>query len=150
MGDKNEHLRAVAEDYGLPVEVAGKALERAAAELTARQAAEFMANTRGIERLRSLEARFETRLAGFDLPVGGFTTPKQAADATTLGSTLRELQKLQRKMELPVTETPERVFQAEAMASAFRRHHDAETGALIPPRPRGRPRHSAADISASF
>jgi hypothetical protein len=92
-------------------------------------------------RLGILEAEFREGLDKMRLPPGGFTTQAEADAGARLGTTLRELQKLQRKLNLPVTETPERVKLAEAMASAYRRSHDKETGELIAPRgPGGRPR----------
>ena len=136
MGDKEEHLRAVAEDYGLPVEVARRALE-AAAEMTTH------GDTR-LSRLQVLQARYEKRLRELVLPPGGFTTKAQADAGATLGSTLRELQKLQDKLGLPMTETPERVLQAAAMASAYRGCHDKKTGAL------GRSWRSCAAFKADF
>jgi hypothetical protein len=141
MRDKNEHLRAVAEDYGLPVEVAGKALERAAAELTARQAGN---SARDVERVYRLQAQYEERLATLELPAGGFSTPEEAGAGSRLAGTLRELQKLQTKLGLPVTDTRDEVLRAASLASAYWQRHDKETGAFIPPHPRGRPRRKAS------
>jgi len=110
----------------------------ARAELSAQQlAAEIDDSTLGHRR-----RRFEKRLREIELPEGGFTTKEQAGAAALLATTLRELQKLERELGLPVTETPKRVREAEAMASAYRRSHDDETGEVIPPRPRGRPRRA--------
>jgi hypothetical protein len=90
-------------------------------------------------RLGRLLARYEKRLREIELPEGGFTTKEQAAAGARLAQTLRHLQNVQRDLDLPVTETPEKVSKAEALASVYRYRHD-ETGAFKPPRRRGRPR----------
>jgi|SRR5665213_3272942 len=100
-------------------------------------------------RLDGLELLYQQRLEASDLPSGGFTTKEQADAGALLATTLRELQKLQGKLGLPVTKTPERVLEAQAMASAYRRHHDKETGELIPPRRRGRPRRTSIQATSS-
>jgi tetratricopeptide (TPR) repeat protein len=95
-------------------------------------------------RLDGLRVLYGVRLeAATELPEGGFKTKAEADAAALLATTLRDLQKLERKLRLPVTETPERVREGEAMASAYRRSHDKNTGEVIPPRPRGRPRRRA-------
>jgi hypothetical protein len=111
--------------------------------LTAFAGAEGETTTPEDTRLDRLQARYETRLEKIDLPEGGFTTKAELKAAERLAGTYRDLVEVQAKLRLPVTEKPERVKKAEALASAYRRNHD-KTGAMIPVRPRGRPRRAAA------
>jgi hypothetical protein len=62
---------------------------------------------------------------------------RKAADR--LSSTFSDLQEVERQVGLPMTEKPEQVKRAEALASAYRRSHD-KSGAAIPVRRPGRPR----------
>lgn len=101
---------------------------------------------RELTRLGILNLEFEERLETLELPPNGFTSKAQADAAARLGTTLRELQKLQKKLGLPITATPESARTGKAMASAYYRSHDKETGDAIPSRPRGRPRRTEAQL----
>jgi hypothetical protein len=94
--------------------------------------------------LGRLQARYEKRLREIVLPKGGFTTKAEANAAGRLSKTLRDLQKIQRKLRLPVTVIPERVREAERLRTDYETHH-TKTGEVIPRRPRGRPRRHAAE-----
>jgi hypothetical protein len=83
--------------------------------LTALQVAE----AKDRARLDVLKLRFRHRLETIDLPKDGFKTKEQAADAARLAKTLSDMQELQAKLGLEVTEKPERVREAERMRGAF-------------------------------
>jgi ankyrin repeat protein len=93
-------------------------------------------------RLDGLLSECELQIDKLVLPPDGFTTKSDADAAARLATTVREVQKLQRKLGRTPMEMPEGVRIGEAMASAYRRSHDKETGKLITPsgRPGGRPR----------
>jgi tetratricopeptide (TPR) repeat protein len=105
---------------------------------------EATANTR----LSRLEGRFAKRLREIELPENGFTTLAQLKAADQLAKTYRDLRDVRRKLKLPEMEKPEAVAKAEALASDWRRHHD-KNGAVIPPRPLGRPRRIASGQTTS-
>ena len=98
-------------------------------------------------RLGRLQARYEKRLREIELPEGGFKTKEQSDAAHRLSTTLRDLQKVQTELGLPVAEKPEKVKKAEAMVSAYYGSHD-KTGAPIARRPRGRPRREETNPRA--
>jgi hypothetical protein len=135
-----------------------QAAAQAACETTTRAAAmprpkltrQQIREAKDIARLDGLLLVCQERLEEMELPESGFTTQAEADAGALLGTTWRELQKLQRKLGKPVTETPGKARLAEAMASAWRRSHDKETGKLIEPRgPGGRPRRWAQAGSPS-
>jgi hypothetical protein len=95
-------------------------------------------------RLSRLQGRFAKRLREIELPEDGFTTLAQLKAADQLARTYRDLRDVRSELKLPKIEKPEAVAKAEALASDWRRHHD-KTGAVLPPRPRGRPRRIAPD-----
>lgn len=93
-------------------------------------------------RLSRLQARYEQRMRDIILPPGGFTTKEQAKAAHRLSSTLRDLQRVQRELGLPLTQKPECVREAERLRQAYEHHH-TKGGEYIAPQPRGRPRRDA-------
>ena len=95
--------------------------------------------------------RYERQLPAAELPAGGFFQSKTQADAgASLGQALRDLQNVQARFGLPITEN-EKVRKAEAKAATYRRSHDPATGAFIVPRPRGRPRRNARqEVAPTF
>jgi tetratricopeptide (TPR) repeat protein len=97
-------------------------------------------------RLDGLLRRYEERLMEMNLPEGVIETKKEADAAARLATTLRDVQRLQAELRLPLTETPERVKQMEALAAVYRRSHD-KTGKPVVPKTRGRPRSSTPDPS---
>ena len=125
-------------------ETTGRATAAPRPKLTPEQVRE----TKARARLDGLQLRYEERLEAIELPSGGFTTKAQVKAADQLAGTYRALAEVQAVLNLPVTEKPERVATAEAMASAYRRSHD-ETGEVIPVRPRGRPRRAPEQVKAS-
>lgn len=120
-------LNTIALTLGLDFETAKDALARAASP------------AHEDTRLHRLEARYRKRLKQIALPAGGFKTKEDADAGALLAQTLRDLQKVQNELRLPVTATPLLVKEIEAAASAYRRSHELETGEPIPPKPRGRP-----------
>ena len=137
MGDKNEHLRTVADDEGLTVDQVREAIDAwkaAKGELTA------VIEDSPLARLR---LRFAKRLREIELPADGFSTKAQADAAHRLSATLYQLQATQTGLGLPVTEKPERVREAERLRTAYLRSHDG-AGLPVAVRPRGRPRRDAA------
>jgi acyl carrier protein len=134
----------------LPDSVLGDLWRVVAAELEARETDRATGEPRRMtqaeirraklqERLDGLQPKYEKRLGALELPLEGFTTKKQADEAAALATNLRDIQKLQLELGFPVTEWPDRVTEAESMASAYRRTH-TKTGESKPRRPRGRPR----------
>jgi hypothetical protein len=125
-------------------------LERASGETTGRATGEPRPKLTPDEirraklqsRLDGLQLKYEERLEALELPPEGFTTKKQAAAAATLATNLRRVQELQAELGFSVTEWPDRVSEAENMASAYRRTH-TKTGEIVPRRPRGRPRRTS-------
>lgn len=134
--------KPAADFFGLSVEEAINVLRKASAETLAR---ETTARASDDTRLGRLQARYERRLREIELPDGGFTTKAQVGAAHRLAQTFSHLQKVKSELGLPVTEKPEQVRKAEAMASAYRRSHD-KSGAAIPVRRPGRPRREAQAI----
>jgi hypothetical protein len=160
MGDAAHDLNALAANLGLTFEEAAAKLTarettgRATAEprpkLTPQQIREAkrqISEAKLQVRLDRLERRYEQRLKAIELPPGGFTTKKQADAAARLATNLRDVQKLQTELGCPVSEWPDRVTEAESMASAYRRTH-TKTGEIVPRRPRGRPRRNSSSEQA--
>ena len=89
--------------------------------------------------LGRLQLRYQQRLAALALPEGGFKTREQANAAGRLSKTLQDLQHLQARLGLKVTEKPPNVREAERMRMAFLRRYPAKPDASRPPRtPRSR------------
>jgi tetratricopeptide (TPR) repeat protein len=141
-------LKAAAARYGLSndvVEAIGELAANAVRETTGRVTGKLtpaeIRKRRDEARLDGLLLECEERIDELMLPPDGFTTKTDADAAARLAATVREVQKLQSKLGRTRMETPERVKVGEAMASAYRRSHDKETGEVITPRGAGgRPR----------
>jgi len=144
MGDKAEHLRAIAEDEGMTVDEVREALDAwkaAGGALTA-----VIADSP----LMRLRARFEDRLREVELPAeGGFTSKGQADAVTRLSSTFYQLQNVEAGFGLSSREIPPKLTEGLRLRSEWQNHHDKE-GRPIAVRPRGRPRRDAGDEGRIF
>jgi ankyrin repeat protein len=140
-GARTSFKQRVSDDFKAAATIAERG---AAAGLSATQIAAAIADDTLVDRF----VRFQKGLREIELPEGGFTRKEEAQAAAAFAKTFHDLQESEAVFGLLLTDKPPEVSQAEAMKSAYYRHH-TETGELIPARPRGRPRRSAQPRAAS-